>query len=116
MVGTTPLASSTIPGISAIRYDTWISGCVRKTVRTFMSSWEWCSSWKRQSTRTRWFDRWANQLQKSMAMKISAMTPQRGTAPRRGITTHGSVRTRTSENDSDIATTSGATTVALRTA
>ena len=58
-----------------------MNGWVRNTVSTFMSSCEWCSSWKRQSIRTRWFARWANQLHPSMATKITAMAPQLGTVP-----------------------------------
>ncbi len=69
-----------------------MSGCVRKTVSTFMSSCEWCSSWKRQSIRTRWFARWTDQLQPSIATTMATIAPQRGSVPIRGRTIHGRPR------------------------
>ena len=81
------------PGISATRYDTWISGWVRKTVSTLMSSCEWWSSWKRHSIRTRWFARCTDQLHTSIATTISGDRRPRA-APGRsaGRTIHGSRR------------------------
>ena len=78
-----------MPGSSATRYEKWMSGCVRKTVSTLMSSCEWWSSWNRQSMRARWFARCTAQLQTSMATTISAIAAHRGTRPMRGSTIHG---------------------------
>ena len=64
-----PYATSTVVGQRAVGdeheagdarrrgTETWMSGWVRNTVRTLMSSCEWCSSWKRHSARMRWFAR-----------------------------------------------------------
>ena len=82
------------PGSSATRYETWMSGWVRNTVSTLMSSCEWWSSWKRQSMRTRWFARCTNQLHASMATTITAIAAQRGTASRWGRTAGGDPRCR----------------------
>ena len=104
-----------MPGISAMRYETWISGWVRNTVSTFMSSCEWCSSWKRQRKRTRWLARWANQLHPSMATRIRAMAPQRGTVPTLGRMIQGRSRRAISEKERLSAVTRGTTRVALNT-
>ena len=72
-----------------------MSGCVRNTVMTFMSSCEWCSSWKRQSSRERWFARCADQLQASMATKITAIARACGTKAILGRTIQGTTRSTT---------------------
>src|SRR6478609_11054361 len=115
VVDRAPLAMSTIAGTNATRYDTWMSGWVRKTVSTLMSSCEWCSSWKRHSIRTRWLARWADQLQASIATKITAVAAHRGTASFFGSTIHGTVDRARSANDRLSAVTNGTTSATLRT-
>ena len=66
-----------------------MSGWVRNTVSAFRSSCEWCNSWNRQRTRTRWLARCTNQLQASMATKMTAIANPRGTRPILGSTIHG---------------------------
>ncbi len=103
------------PGINATRYDTWIRGWVRKTVSTLMSSCEWCSSWKRQSIRARWFARCTIQLHASMVTKMTPIAAQRGTTPICGRTIHGADVRATCTNASVSAVTSGATTTTFTT-
>src|SRR6478672_2747186 len=111
-----PLAINTRPGISATRYDTWISGCVRNTVSTLRSSWEWWSSWNRHIIRTRWLARCTAQLHASIATTIAAIAATRGTTPILGSTIHGADEWTTCTNASVSAVTSGTTTIAFITA
>jgi hypothetical protein len=110
-----PLATSTVAGSKATRYDTWIRGWVRNTVSTLMSSCEWWSSWKRHSMRTRWFARCTIQLHPSIATTIRAITPQRGTTPIRGNTIHGATARATCTDASVSAVTRGTISVAFNT-
>ena len=90
-----------------------MNGWVRNTVSTFMSSCEWCTSWKRQSIRTRWFAKWANQLHPSIATKITAIAPQLGTVPILARTSQGRDLSTTSAKERVSAVTSGTVSVAF---
>jgi len=91
-----------------------MSGCVRKTVRTLMSSCEWCSSWNRQSIRTPVVRHVRKPICTRHGHQITAIAPQLGTVPILARVSQGTDLLTTSENERVSAVTSGTVSVAFK--